>query len=310
MEKDKKFNHIPVQINKVIDLLNIKPNGVYVDCTFGRGGHSSKILERIKSGKLFVIDQDIEAFKYFQENFFNKKNCYFLKGNFANLKEMLNENKVFGVDGFLFDLGVSSPMFDNPNRGFSYKYDGPLDMRMNQNDNLSASNVINEYEKDDLCKVFKNYGDIKNPLKVVNAIISYRALKKITSTIELVNIIKSCTSKKEIYDKKHFATKYFQALRIEVNNEINNLQKGLLSAISMLNKQGRIVTISFHSLEERMVKKCFLSTQPEKYPKELPINNLESEFKILNIKEKSPDKIERDTNRRSRSSVIKVLERI
>lgn len=306
----KNFNHVPVQLEKVINLLNIKPNGIYVDCTFGRGGHSLKIIEKIKSGKLYVIDQDLEAFDFFMKNFSKKKNCFFLKGNFSNLKHMLNDNQVEFVDGFLFDLGVSSPMFDDASRGFSYKFDGPLDMRMDQTQNLDATTVVNEYCKDDLIKIFKNYGDVKNPYKVVNAIISYRTTQKITSTLELVNIIKSCVSQKEIYNKKHFATKYFQALRIEVNDEINNLKKGLISAISMLNKQGRIVTISFHSLEERTIKECFETTQINKYPKELPVNNLKSEFKILNIKQKSPDNIEKVINNRSRSSMLKVLERI
>lgn len=201
-------------------------------------------------------------------------------------------------------------MFDNPSRGFSYKFDGPLDMRMDINNLMSAYKIINEYSKDNLIKIFKNYGDIKNPYKVVDAIIFCRQSKNIESTLELVNIIKSCISQKEIYSKKHFATKYFQALRIEVNDEINCLKKGLFSAISMLNKGGRIVTISFHSLEERTIKNCFATTQPNNFPKELPVNNLKSEFKILNVKDKTPDNIEKEINNRSRSSVLKVLERI
>lgn len=304
------FNHIPVQLDKVISLLNIKPNGIYVDCTFGRGGHSLKILEKIKSGKLYAIDQDFEAFDFFKKNFSSKKNCFFLKGNFSNLKQMLNDNGVEFVDGFLFDLGVSSPMFDNASRGFSYKLEGPLDMRMDQNQTLNATTIINEYSKDDLINIFKKYADIKNPYRVVNAIVFYRTKKKITSTLELVNIIKSCISPKEIYSKKHFATKYFQALRIEVNNEIDCLKKALFSAISMLNKGGRIVTISFHSLEERTIKNCFATTQLNKFPKELPVNNLKSEFKILNVKQKTPSNMEKEINSRSRSSILKVLERI
>lgn len=308
---NKDFKHIPVQLEKVIELLNINPNGIYVDCTFGRGGHSSQILKRLKKGKLFVIDQDLEAQNYFEKNFSDKKNCYFLRGNFSSLKELLHEHNVEYVDGFLFDLGVSSPMFDDPSRGFSFRFDSHIDMRMDTQKTIDASTILNEYPKDKLINIFRMYGDIKNPYRVVEKIISYRTKKKIETTFEFIEIIRSCLNTKEIYDKKqHFATKYFQALRIEVNDEIENLKKGLKSAISMLNKKGRIVTISFHSLEERTVKKCFLDTQIDKYPKELPINNLKSEFKILNVKDKVANKKEQDLNLRSRSSVLKVLERI
>lgn len=306
-EKENDFKHITVRLEDAIEALNIKKDGIYVDCTFGRGGHSSLILQKLETGKLFCFDQDDEAKKFFYDNFKNK-NCFFINSNFKNLKEELNKKNINYVDGFLFDLGVSSPMFDNPERGFSYKYDGPLDMRMNQNQKLTAYDVINFYPKEKLIDIFKKYGDIYNSKHVVDNICKFRKEKPISTTLELVEIIRQKTPIKLQYEKKHFARKYFQAIRIEVNDEINVLSQALNDALLMLNKKGRIVTISFHSLEEKMIKEIInLNNSKNILPKEIPINNTK-EFNIIKIKRRANEE-ELKENRRSRSSFLKVVER-
>ncbi|MDE7100195.1 MAG: 16S rRNA (cytosine(1402)-N(4))-methyltransferase RsmH, partial [Malacoplasma sp.] len=284
LNKNNNFNHISVRLEDAVDCLNIKENNVYVDCTFGRGGHSLEILKKLNNtGKLIVFDLDKEAKDYYETNFINKKNCFFINKNFRYLKEELEKLSVFKVDGFLFDFGVSSPMFDNPERGFSYKKDAKLDMRMDQSQKLSAFDVINFFEKEKLIKIFKKYGEISNPSFVVNEIVNERKNKPIHSTLELVEIIKRKTPKKMLNLKKHFARTYFQAIRIEVNDELNSIKQALSDALMMLNKKGRIVTITFHSLEEREVKNVYKKVLVPQFPKEIPINN-KSNFKIVKIK--------------------------
>lgn len=304
------YKHISVQKNKSIDYLNIKPDGVYVDCTFGRGGHSLEILKRLnENGKLISIDKDQEAKEYYEKEFEKRKNHIFIFDSFSNLEKMLNDLKIKLVDGFLFDFGLSSPMLDNPKRGFSYKSDGPLDMRMDQNQKFSAKELINNYSFDELNRIFRYYGDVKFPKYVSKAIIEYRENKKIETTTELVEIIRKSVHKKELNQKKHFARVYFQAIRMEVNKELDEINLALTTALKYLNKKGRIVTISFHSLEEKEVKKCFSKTLNKIYPKELPINNIDNEFKIINIKDKWVDNKEVKDNNRARSSLLKIIER-
>lgn len=302
--------HISVLLQESIEMLNIKPDGVYVDCTFGRGGHSLEILKKLSSkGHLYCFDQDMDAINFFNKNFVNYKNCTLIKSNFKNLKLELNKLNVNYVDGFLFDLGVSSPMFDVAERGFSYKLDGKLDMRMDQNQKLSAYDVINNYPKEKLLEIFRKYGEINNSYPVVENICKHRIQKPIETTNELVEIIKQKTPIKLLHQKKHFARTYFQAIRIEVNNEINVIVKALNDALDMLNLHGRIVTISFHSLEEKTINKVYKQKMESlNLPKEIPINN-ECLFKILKVKQKSSSK-ELENNNRSRSAQLKAIERI
>lgn len=305
-----KFGHITVQKENAIEQLNIGLDKVYVDCTFGRGGHSKKILESLNNtGKLISIDKDIDALNYYNNEFEKYDNHIFVYDSFSNLENILQSLNIDKVDGFLFDFGVSSPMFDNKDRGFSYKLDGPLDMRMNQNQSLTAKDVINQYSEKDLYRIFKEYGEIKNPYYVIKAIIEYRKSKTITSTIELVEIIRKSVNYKELNQKKHFARQYFQAIRMEVNNELEEIKKAMQVALNHLNHKGRIVTISFHSLEEREIKKAFKSKLNIIYPKELPINNMENEYRIINIKDKWASKEEINNNNRARSSILRVIER-
>lgn len=302
--------HISVRLLDAIESLNIKKDKIYVDCTFGRGGHSLEILKQLSSkGKLFVFDLDRDARKYYDLNFSEYKNCFFIQDNFKNLKERLNELNIERVDGFLFDFGVSSPMLDNADRGFSFKLDAKLDMRMNQNQELSAYEVVNNYSKEKLIDIFRRYGEIKNPFLVVDEIIKYRSNKPIETTLELVEIIRKKTPIRIQKEKKHFARTYFQAIRIEVNDELNSIKKALKDALDMLNINGRIVTISFHSLEEKEIKNVYRSVLETKFPKEIPINN-SFDFKIVKIKPRKASELELENNNRTRSSILKVIERI
>lgn len=302
--------HISVRLSDAVESLNIIKDGIYVDCTFGRGGHSLEILKQLgPKGKLFVFDLDQEAKKYFDQYFSKYKNCFFIKDNFRNLKIRLNEFNVSKIDGFLFDFGVSSPMLDNANRGFSFKLDARLDMRMNQLQELSAYEVINNYSKEKLINIFRTYGEINNPFLVVDAIVNYRNNKPIETTLELVEIIRSKTPIRFQREKKHFARTYFQAIRIEVNDELNSIKLALQDALEMLNPNGRIVTISFHSLEEKEVKKVYKNVLEPKLPKEIPINN-KIDFKIIKHKSKKASNEELEMNNRTRSSILKVIERV
>lgn len=303
--------HYSVQKDNAIQNLNIKPDGIYIDCTFGRGGHSLEILKVLnKNGRLISIDRDKDAYKYFLEVFPKYDNHIFVNDKFSNLDKILKNLNIDKVDGFLYDFGVSSPQLDNKDRGFSYKLDARLDMRMDQDDKLDAMFIVNNYSKTDLINMFRKYGEISNPIYVVNAIITQRQKKPIYSTLELCEIIKNNVHKKELYQQKHYARKYFQAIRMEVNDELNEIKKSILVALDHLQHQGRIVTISFHSLEERAIKECYNQKNTNFIPKEIPINNVENEFKIINVKQKWASKEETTENHRSRSSLIKVIERV
>jgi 16S rRNA (cytosine1402-N4)-methyltransferase len=249
--------HTPVLLNETIQMLNINKNGVYVDCTGGRGGHSEVILQNLEKGQLICIDTDIDAINFLRQKFKNAKQIIIVHGKFSNIDTILKQINVAKVDGILLDLGVSSPMFDDPSRGFSYHHDGQLDMRMNQQQELNAQYVINNYNEKELAKIFKTYGEIANPHYVVKKIIETRKIKPIATTIELVEIIKSCVSFKDLKKIQHPARKYFQALRIYVNNEISELEILLEKAPNLLNKKGTLVVITFHSIEDRIVKHTF-----------------------------------------------------
>ena len=249
--------HISVLLEETIDSLNLKESSVIVDCTLGYGGHSSYILSRIKQGFLFAFDQDSEAIRH-STNRLNAigTNFTIIKSNFVNLKQELENREVTEVDGILFDLGVSSPQLDDASRGFSYHEDAKLDMRMNRENPLSAYEVVNNYSKEDLARIFKKYGEDKFSNNIAKKIVEYRAQKPLETTLELVDIIKSAVPMKFRKDK-HPARQIFQAIRIEVNHELDVLEPAIEQALSLVKVGGRVAVITFHSLEDRIIKQIF-----------------------------------------------------
>lgn len=296
--------HISVLLEESIKYLNLKPDSQIVDCTLGYGGHSSKILEKIPNGFLYAFDQDEEAIKEADKKLKKINNNYkIINKNFVNIKKEL-PNK---VDGILFDLGVSSPQLDEDYRGFSYHSDATLDMRMDQRQKLDAKTVVNEYSYEKLVKIFREYGEEKYSASIAKEIIKRRP---INTTLELAEIIKE--SVPESYRRKsHPARKIFQAIRIEVNDELNVFRKALTDALELLNKGGRICVITFHSLEDRICKEEFKKvSEVPKHLQKLPIipEEYKPKFKIIaNIK---PSEEEIKENKRSRSARLRVIERI
>ena len=303
--------HVSVLLNESIDGLNIKEDGIYVDCTLGYAGHSSQILKRIKKGKLFAFDQDGEAINYSKKILDQINGNYeIINSNFVNIKSELNKRGIYKVDGILFDLGVSSPQLDEDYRGFSYHMNAKLDMRMNQNQKFSAYELVNEYSLDSLTEIFSKYGEEKYSRSIANGIVKARENKKIETTLELVEIIKNNVPEK--YKRNsHPARKVFQAIRIEVNKELDVLEKALNDAIELLNPTGRICVITFHSLEDRICKNKFKKlSEVDKMVKGLPI--IPDEYKpVLKIIGKyKPSKKELEENNRSRSSILRVAEKL
>lgn len=303
--------HVSVLLNESIDELNIKEDGIYVDCTLGYAGHSSQILKRIKKGKLFAFDQDGEAINYSKKILDQINGNYeIINSNFVNIKSELNKRGIYKVDGILFDLGVSSPQLDEDYRGFSYHMDAKLDMRMNQKQKFSAYELVNEYSLDSLTEIFSKYGEEKYSRSIANGIVEARKNKKIETTLELVEIIKNNVPEK--YKRNsHPARKVFQAIRIEVNKELDVFEKALNDAIELLNPTGRICVITFHSLEDRICKNKFKKlSEVDKMVKGLPI--IPDEYKpVLKIIGKyKPSKKELEENNRSRSSILRVAEKL
>lgn len=303
--------HKSVLLEESINSLNIKEDGVYVDATLGYGGHSGEILKRLKKGKLFAFDQDEYAINYCKEKFIDNGNIEIIKSNFSNMLEELNKRGITKVDGILFDLGVSSVQLDMEERGFSFHKDALLDMRMDTSKSFSAYNVVNEYSYNDLVRIFREYGEEKYSTSIANKIVKYRENKPIETTLELVDIIKSGMPMKAMRES-HPARRVFQAIRIEVNNELGVLQTALEDAIKLLNVGGRISVITFHSLEDKQVKKTFKKySEIDEKIKNLPF--IPEEYKpILKIVEKgiTPSKKELEENNRSRSSRLRVAEKI
>lgn len=307
------MKHYSVLLEESISNLEIKDNGIYVDGTLGYGGHSSRILEKIPNGFLYAFDADTEAIKYSTERLSEiSDNFKIFHSNFSNMKEKLEEEGITFVDGIMFDLGVSSPQIDNQNRGFSFMNDAPLDMRMNQNQEFSAVNVVNEYSKEDLTEMFYSYGEESKSKFIADAIVKARSEKKIETTKELVNIIEKAVGAK-YFNLKHPERQIFQAIRIEVNNELNVLESVLPDAISILKKGGRICVITFHSLEDRIVKRIFKKySEVNEMVKGLP--EIPEEYKpLIKLVNKKPivatDK-ELNENTRSRSAKLRVIERV
>ena len=305
--------HISVLLKESIDGLNLKEDGIYVDCTLGYAGHSSEILKRIRRGCLFAFDQDSEAIEYSDEKLSKIASNYeIINSNFVNIKEELQKRNIKEVDGILFDLGVSSPQLDEQERGFSYHLDAKLDMRMNQNQELSAHVVVNTYSEEKLAKIFFEYGEEKYARSIARNIVKYRENKEIETTLELVEIIKSSVSERAKRDK-HPARKVFQAIRIEVNNELEILDRAIRDSLSLLKVGGRIAVITFHSLEDRIVKNIFRE-MTEIDPKVKGLPNIPEEyqpdFKLINHKAITPSEEELENNNRSRSSKLRIIERI
>lgn len=310
---EKPYNHISVLLNESIQQLNIKKNGVYVDCTLGGGGHSSEILKRIPNGHLYAFDQDSFAINTADEKLKKIASNYTLiNENFVNIKVALEEENVYGVDGILYDLGVSSFQLDIPERGFSYRFDGPLDMRMDQTAELDAYTVVNTYDEKSLVRILFEYGEEKFTRLIARKIVSEREKKPIETTLELVEIIKKALPASALRNSSHPAKQTFQAIRIEVNHELDILKKALEDGLSLLNKNGRMVVITFHSLEDRIVKKLFKEKTTLQLPKELPYipEGYEIEFKLINSKVILPSESEISNNLRSHSAKMRVIEKI
>lgn len=307
MKSNQNRIHTPVLLKETLAGLNIKPNGTYVDATAGFGGHSNEIAKQLKTGHLICIDQDINAIKHLTKLFSGNKKVTIVKDNFVNLNNIVNSQ----VDGIMMDLGVSSLMFDDPQRGFSYKADGPLDMRMNIDGDITAAYIVNNYTRAQLIRIFKQFADVRVPNKVVDAIINYRESKQIETTTELAEIIADCFPGSKI--RKHPAKVYFQALRIEVNKELDVLEQALKQACDKLKPKGRLCVITFHSLEDRIVKNFFREKTQVKdlYGKDVPIVNMSKpEFKLITKKPVVPTEKEMELNRRSHSAKLRIIEKI
>lgn len=300
--------HISVLLNEAIEMLNVKEDGIYVDGTLGRGGHSLEILKRLKTGRLYCFDLDEEAIKKSKESLKDYKNVIYIHDNFMNMDKYIDH-----VDGILLDLGVSSPQFDEGDRGFSYRYDGPLDMRMNRDQKLKASDIVNSYSEEDLVRILRDYGEEKFAKSIAKAIVLRRADSKIESTLDLVGVIKDSLPQKILSKKGHPAKQTFQALRIEVNSELNSLSYFLNNFNQILNKNGRVVIITFHSLEDKLVKHRFKELSYVKVDKRiavLPGEVEKREYRIISTKAIIPNEKEIERNPRAKSAKLRGIERV
>ena len=306
------FKHYSVLLNEAVEGLDIKEDGIYVDCTLGGAGHSLEILKRLKNGKLYAFDQDNVALENAKEKLAEYSDkVVFIKSNFVNLKEKLGEYGVNEVDGVLYDLGVSSPQLDTPERGFSYNYDTRLDMRMDTDAKISAYEVVNEYSYHDLVKIFYRYGEENFSKQIARNIEKKREQKPIETTFELVEIIKESIPAAKRRTGGHPAKRVFQAIRIAVNNELSVFEDSLEQAIDIVSVGGRISVITFHSLEDRICKQIFNSYSKSKdIPKNLPIMPEESlsKLKVITRKPIYPSDIELEENNRSRSAKLRVAQ--
>lgn len=303
--------HISVLLNESITALNINPSGIYVDATFGRGGHSREILKHLNAdGLLIGIDRDLTAQAYAMEHFSQYPNFKFIRGEMGNMLELIKAAGIDHVDGILMDIGVSSPQLDDADRGFSFMKAGPLDMRMDQESELSAEDWVANTEVDEMVRVFKTYGEERFSGRVARVIDEYRREKRITTTLELADIVSGAMPFKE--GRIHPATRVFQAIRIAVNGELDQLESALTQAVELLGDKGRLAVISFHSLEDRIVKHFMRdqSTVKDLYP-DLPvlISAGEAALKVIGKPIKASDEECKD-NVRSRSAILRVAERV
>lgn len=310
------FEHVPVLLNECIEGLNIIPNGTYVDCTLGGGGHSSYIASKLSAdGMLIGIDQDANAIKAAGERLKGYTNVKYVRNNFSNIKDIA-ENLGLGqesVNGFLLDLGVSSHQLDEADRGFSYNHNAPLDMRMDQRQSLSAYVVVNEYTKEELTRIIKDYGEERWAKRIAEFIINERKLKPIETTFDLVSVIKKAVPKGARSDGPHPAKRTFQAIRIEVNNELGILEDTINDMVDLLKSGGRICVITFHSLEDRIVKNVFRNLEnPCTCPRDFPICvcGKKTKVKIITRKPILPGQEELENNRRAHSAKLRIVEKL
>ena len=306
--------HYSVMLNECIEMLDIKEDGIYVDGTLGRAGHSEQILKKLKNGHLYVFDLDIQAInesKIKLAPYLDK--VTFIHDNYANIKKRLNELNIYKVDGILLDLGVSSPQFDDPTRGFSYRFDAKLDMRMNQEQAISAYDIINNYDYHELVRILFKYGEEKNAKLIARKIEKIRSERPIETTFELVDVIKQALPSKVLSKKGHPCKKSFQAIRIEVNKELESLEKVLHSIRDLLNKDGVVAIITFHSLEDRIVKEYFKElSSVEKIDKKIPLlpkDIKKADFHLINKNIIIATNNELEDNSRSQSAKLRGLRR-
>lgn len=311
------FKHVTVLLNEAVENLKIKPDGIYVDCTLGGGGHTRKILSQLnENGRLFSFDQDQTAIEYNQkvlDNQLQSGKLTLVKDNFRNIKKRLNEFGVSKIDGAVYDLGVSSPQFDVAQRGFSYKLEAPLDMRMDQGQSLTAKQIVNEWSFNDLVRIFSRYGEEKFAKSIARKIEKQRQLQPIQTTTELVEVIKAGIPARARRTGRHPAKRVFQALRIAVNDELGALETSLEQVLEMLNIDGRVSVITFQSLEDRLVKSMFKEkTSLPDLPQGLPVipQGMEVDYRLVNRKPILPTKSEIETNHRAHSAKLRVIERI
>ncbi|MBQ6367657.1 MAG: 16S rRNA (cytosine(1402)-N(4))-methyltransferase RsmH [Erysipelotrichaceae bacterium] len=299
-------SHYSVMKEEAIDLLEINKDGIYVDGTLGRGGHSGEILKRLDRGHLYAFDLDAEAIEICRQNL-NSEKCTFIHANYAEMK-----NYVPQADGILLDLGVSSPQFDNAERGFSYRYDAPLDMRMDQSSEKTAAKLVNEAEEAELLRIFRSYGEVPFASRIVSNILKRRAEKPIETTFELVDIIKMSLPPKELSKKGHPAKQCFQALRIAVNDELTSLETFLKDLPDLLKINGVAVVITFHSLEDRLVKNRFKELSTVKVDKRIALRpeEIPQPDYILPEHKVRPSAKELDENHRSHSAILRVIKRV
>jgi 16S rRNA (cytosine1402-N4)-methyltransferase len=308
------FKHVSVLLNECIEALDIKENGIYVDCTLGGAGHSSQIAAHLsKEGILIGIDQDKDALSAAKKRLENFENVKYVHNNFSNIDSILTELNVEKVDGILADLGVSSYQLDEASRGFSYMQDAPLDMRMNRDNDFSAYEIVNNYSEDELYKIIKDYGEERFAKRIANFIVNRRAEKPIETTFELVDIIKAAIPAKMRREGPHPAKRTFQAIRIEVNSELKILNKTIEDGVNRLNKGGRMAIITFHSLEDRIVKLKFRELEnPCTCPKEFPVCVCGKKplVKVISKKGIAPTEKEIEENPRSRSAKLRIIEKL
>lgn len=305
------FTHVPVLLNETIEGLAIKENGIYVDCTAGGGGHSAEILKRLSTGKLISIDQDPDAIKTLTERFKKNENSIIVMGNFGNMKDLLELRGVGRIDGALFDIGVSSHQLDTPSRGFSFHEEAPLDMRMSQ-DGISAEELVNTLPFEELRRIIFEYGEEKYANSIARGIVARREISPITTTLELAEIVKENVPQRVRRDG-HPARKTFQAIRIAVNDELNVLKSGLDDAFSMLSKGGRLAVITFHSLEDRIVKQkmadwCRGCTCPKDFP--VCVCGNKPKARLVHKKPLCANETELAQNPRARSAKLRICEKI
>ncbi len=296
------MKHVTVLLDEAINYLNIKPNGIYVDGTLGGAGHSLEIIKILDRGFLYAFDQDDYAIKYARERLKDFSNYKIIKSNFRYLKQKLAEEGIHQIDGLLLDLGLSSFQIDDESRGFTYLKDTSLDMRMDQSQTLTAETILNTYSVDELAKIFFVYGEEKNGYKIAHKIVKNRPIKTTMDLVKITDVVNK-------NEKGHSAKRIFQALRIVVNDELRVLEDVLKDSVELLKPDGRLVVITFHSLEDRIVKHFFKEESTVHIPKNLPIKGIESDLEILTKKPIYPTQEEMERNSRSKSAKLRALRR-